>query len=258
MVHVSFIGRLGNNLIQYSLARFLAEQKGYELLYDTIGHTNAKEMFSLFPNTRTHIQGVNTLNNPITVGYDGLLDEVQCYDINTLLSHDGCISLKGFFQKHKLLMEHRDAILKYFEYDSTDLKSGQVFDVVIHIRLGDYVKLNHFIQPKKIYQLYKELGFKNALVLSDDIANTLLADFHNDPACTVQCNTPIQDIHYLATCSNVIISQSTFSWWGSYFGVDKEIYIPYDSNLNYPWPLEPEDIDVDLIPNQKNYHKIIV
>ena len=56
----------------------------------------------------------------------------------------------------------------------------------------------------------------------------------------------------------MIISQSTFSWWGSYLGSEKDIYVPYDTASNYPWPYEPTDKDIDLIPNQKNYHKIAI
>jgi hypothetical protein len=258
MVHVSFIGRLGNNLIQYSLARFLAESKGYRLTYDEIGQTGVNSMFELFPNTRVDIRGREVLQNSLVVGYDDIENRIQMYDLDKLLLHDGLIHLRGFFQKHKLFIDHKNTICKYFHYDASSLRSGNDHDVVIHIRLGDYVILNHYIHPSKIHRLYKDLGFKNALVLSEDVTSPLLVDFHNDPTCTIQCNSLIQDLHFLATCSNIIISQSTFSWWGSYFGIEKKIYIPYDSDLNYPWPLEPQDDEIDLIPNKKNYLKVIL
>lgn len=255
MIKVNFIGRLGNNMIQYSLARYIAENKGYELSYNEIGSTSAREMFSLFKETNRHISGQKIIENTLTIGYDSVDNNVQKYDIDSILNHNGGIEMKGFFQKYNLFFDHEDIIKSYFLYDTEGLKNSKHYDVVIHIRLGDYVKLNHFIHPDRLYNLYKNLGFSSALIISDSPDHYLLNKFLQDNTCTVQCNSILQDLHYMSTSKNIIISQSTFSWWGSYLGNEKNIYVPYGDN-EYPWPYEPKNDDIDLIPNKLCYKKI--
>lgn len=257
MIKINFIGRLGNNMIQYSLGRYIAENKGYELNYSEIGNTSTKEMFSLFKETNRHISGKNVTENILTLGYNNLDNNIHKYDIELLLNHIGGIELKGFFQKYDLFFNHKDIIKSYFLYDTTNLKTSKDYDVVIHIRLGDYVSLNHFIHPDKIYNLYKNLDFLNALIISDDPNSYLLSKFLQDNTCVVQKNSILQDLHYMATSKNIIISQSTFSWWGSYLGNEKDIYVPYGDS-EYPWSYQPNNDDIDLIPNKSNYKKIKV
>jgi len=255
MIKVNFIGRLGNNMIQYTIARFLCENKGYDLTCENIGHTSSSQMFDLFPKTKDNIVGKSFLHNRLIVGYDGVNNHIQEYDINLLLNHNGYIELKGFFQKHDLFFDYKDLIESYFQYDNSNLKTSIEYDVVIHLRLTDYIELNHFIHPEKIYNLYKELNFSKALIITDDPNNKLLDCFRNDIYCNIEKNSTLQDIHYMTTSKNIIISQSTFSWWGSYLGNQKTIYVPY-TNQNYPWPYNPMFNDIDLIPNNKNYIKI--
>jgi len=256
MIKLNFIGRLGNNMIQYSLARLLAERKGYSMKYDLVGNTGVDSMFNIFPTTAQAIVGDSIHTNELQVGYGSINNNIQHYDIEQLEHHKGKISLTGFFQKHKLLMDNQATIRSYFKYDTTSLLPCN-YDVVIHIRLGDYVQLNHFIHPSKYYKLYKELGFRNALVLTDDKHSEHLHDFNNDSSCKVEQNSIIQDLHYMITSNNIIISQSTFSWWGAYLGDKDNIYIPYDSVQEYPWKLTPSIDDIDLVPNNSLYKKII-
>jgi len=255
MIKLNFIGRLGNNMIQYAIARFLCEKKAYQLTYENIGHTSSSQMFDLFPRTRDNILGKSLLHNKLIIGYDDINNHIQECDINLLLNHNGCIELKGFFQKYNLFFDNEDLVKSYFQYDESNLKTSMEYDVVIHIRLTDYVELNHFIHPEKIYNLYKELNFLKALIITDDPNNELLDCFRNNIYCKIEKNSIIQDLHYMSTSKNIIISQSTFSWWGSYLGNEKTIYVPY-TNHNYPWPHNPMFNDIDLIPNKPNYIKI--
>lgn len=250
MVKVNFIGRIGNNMIQYALGRFIAEKKEYELCFEHPEHTSPQDMFQMFPLTSTPILGKKLNNNPLVI-------ENQEYNLNQLINHSGSIELKGFFQKHKLFFDYKELIQSYFYYDNKDLKTSSNFDAVVHIRLTDYIDINWVISPLKIYELCKKLGFYKVLVLTDDPSSTLLDCFLNDPNCTVQKNSILQDLHYMATSNNLIISQSTFSWWGSYLGREKTVYVPYTNN-NYPWPYFPKNNDIDLIPITKNYKKIFL
>jgi len=256
MIKVSFIGRLGNNMIQYSLARFLAETKGYSMEYGTIGGTGVHHMFSVFPSTVETIVGESIYSNELIVGYGSKDNYIQHYDLQQLQEHVGKITLTGFFQKHEFFMNNLDRIRSYFKYDTTNLIPC-TYDVVIHIRLGDYVQLNHFIHPSKYYKLYKELGVKNALILTDDVDSVYLEDFRKDNTCKIEQNSIAQDLHYMITAKSIVVSQSTFSWWGAYLGDKDSIYVPYDNTQEYPWKLKPGMDDIDLVPINSPYKKII-
>jgi len=259
MIKVNYIGRLGNNMIQYSLARFLAESKNYKLDTNltTTGETGVNFMFNLFPSTTISINGDENTSNILKIGYDSKHNYIQHYNLDELLKWDGGIHLNGFFQKHNFMFSYRHIIRDYFKYDSSHLSSSN-HDIVIHIRLGDYINLGWFIDPNKIYHMYKNLGFDNCLVITDDIENPYLNLFRNDPKCDIKCGSILQDLHYMITSKNLIISQSTFSWWGAFLGSGiNQIFVPYDSSKKTAWLITPNIDDVDLIPNIKNYNKIL-
>jgi len=255
MIKVNFIGRLGNNMIQYSIAKFISDKKNEKLCYTKIGNTSTDVMFNIFPKTIINNDNNFTNHNTRIFGYDSLDNQIQNFNINELLEYDGDICLNGFFQKKDFFFNNYEIIKTYFQYDYKNLINSNEYDVVIHLRLGDYVTLNHYIDPNKIYTLYKNLNFKKSLILTDEPNSSLLELFKKDPYCHIESNSILQDLHYMATSKNIIISQSTFSWWGSYFNSTANIYVPYSEN-NYPWSLEPNIDDIDLIPNFKNYKKV--
>jgi hypothetical protein len=255
MIKVNFIGRLGNNMIQYSIAKFIADKKNEKLCYSVIGNNSAHLMFQIFPKTNIENFYEDIDKNVKIIGYDNLKNQIQNFNIQELLEYKGDICLNGFFQKKEFFFNNYEIIKDYFKYNFEGLKNSNEYDVVIHLRLGDYVSLNHYIDPNKIYDLYKTLNFKKSLILTDDANSSLLEVFKKDPNCDIQLNSILQDLHYMITSKNIIISQSTFSWWGSYLNPNAKVYVPY-SDINYPWPIEPNEDDIDLIPNFKNYKKI--
>jgi len=99
MIKVNFIGRLGNNMIQYSIAKFIADKKNEKLCYSTVGNTSVDLMFQLFPKTNIENFYEDNGENMKIIGYGSLENQIQNFNIKKLKKKKGNICLNGFFKK---------------------------------------------------------------------------------------------------------------------------------------------------------------
>jgi hypothetical protein len=61
----------------------------------------------------------------------------------------------------------------------------------------------------------------------------------------------------LLKANQILISQSTFSWWAAFLGNQNKVYVPlYASSTGYPWKLNPDIDDIDLIPSSSKFVKV--
>jgi hypothetical protein len=266
MITVNYMGRMGNNMFQYSLARFLAEKKGYKLNPDyhtswcgeNARHTTGVDnLFSLFPNTRQEIDGIVKTDNLLHIGFGN--NSLFHFDIEQLLQHDGAIYIDGWFQRQQFYFDNKSIISDYFYYDDKDLHKSDD-QVVIHIRLTDFVTLGWQMNPQKIYEFCEERGFSSGLVITDEPDNNLLDCFKNDKKYRVERNSVLQDFHYLSSCKNLIISHSTFSWWAAFLSKSIEnIYVPFDKDNLSEFAMQWNGVgEGDLIPDDPTYIKVFL
>ena len=155
---------------------------------------------------------------------------------------------KGYFQSEKYFIDNRSYILKLFcmsDYikNIIDNLYGDLSNTIsIHVRRGDYVNdlprfdcLTSEFYKKGIQYFGSK---KNFIVVSDDIEwckhnivgdNIRYADkkyFNLNEKDYV-----LIDLYIQTLCSDNIISNSTFSWWGAWMNENsyKKVIIPY------PW-----------------------
>ena len=91
MIKVNFIGRLGNNMIQYSIAKFISDIKKQKLCYSITGNTSCDLMFNIFPKTQIQNNESFTNNNTKIFGYDSTDNQIKNFNMQDLLDHDGDI-----------------------------------------------------------------------------------------------------------------------------------------------------------------------
>jgi hypothetical protein len=154
------------------------------------------------------------------------------------------IILDGYFQSPKYFGSHKSAIIDLFL--NLDVVYGILnrlrddytvelyHSVSLHIRRGDYLRFpNHHPQPSMGYymtavqQIRKKRDVRCILVFSDDI-----------PWCKKELRSPeirfieglqdYEDMLLMSLCNANVISNSSFSWWASYFNqnADKMVYAP--------------------------------
>jgi hypothetical protein len=192
------------------------------------------------------------------------------------------IKLNGYFQSEKYFFENKETIIKMIDLDAsqTFIKekiaginaeiNGGFFNfentLSLHFRIGDYAakQLYHPLTPIEYYEKALDSfclnGFAdkwNVLYFceEDDIEHVneqihlLQAKFPN----LVFIKAPIFDdweqMLLMSLCHHHIIANSTFSWWGAYFGINKNKKVYYPSKWFGP-ALSYNDLK-DLIPDER-------
>ena len=251
MVISELIGGLGNQMFQYALGRIIADNKNYNHV------TNNIESLSQYFTTISNITDkITTTDNTIIAGYGSSTNFIQHVDIQSLLDHNGGIYLKGFFQKHYLYSKYRSKLQELFKFTYDKSKPGDN-DIVVHIRLGDYVQLNHYLSPSVYLDIINKLEYDNCIIITDDPNNEFIKSFLSLRNCHIMCNSTFDDFAFINNAKRAIISQSTFSWWATFLGNQDQVYVPLHTSHNgYPWKLNPGIDDIDLIPTCDKYIKI--
>lgn len=206
-------GRLGNQLFQYASLIGLATKFNTHLVmpsWEYAGYFN-----HTFP------------EGAYVDGY--IIKETTCCYSDHWGSFDWNqpIDIVGYLQSEKYWLHCKDKVLRALEFKK-ELKERvkEKFDfskpvIAIHIRRGDFVNHPNFAQLPISYfhsalNEFPQWRDCNIIIFSDDISYCRLHFKHIDNVKYSENNSAIEDLCLMAQCSNFIISNSTFSWWGAY------------------------------------------
>ena len=258
MIRVFFQGGLANQMFQYAAARCLAERLGTELLFDLSWYfspRNWKFRLSEFgitaPVKRSFASCCTNrfLGKPLfellKVGVV-YREPGRWFDADFFDLPDGC-SVSGYFQSEKYFKPISDLIRDVFSFRR--IEAGlQVAEwerriagsnaVAVHVRRGDYLKLDGF-------QVCDEAYYRRAIEwMKERVENPSFYFFSDDlDWCRVVfkdvnvffCDavalgeSPVGDLRLLAACRHHILSSSLFSWWGAWLGASTEqnVLVPH-------------------------------
>ena len=219
-------GGLGNQLFQISAGLSLANENGgsfgvnYDLPNTRIqGHCPTKYRDNLYQNvpTTSDTPG-NTYSEP-EFSYKPIP-----YQENLLID--------GYFQSEKHFKNNKEQIKQLFKFnDDTKekidkaLSSIQTPIIGVHIRRGDYKVYNRVHPPceKKYYEAAMDLFPKDStFIMCTDDLSSVQEEFDTSNFIVSNSKDELEDLYLLSQCDNVIICNSTFSWWGAYLGKDKD------------------------------------
>lgn len=128
--------------------------------------------------------------------------------------------------------------------------------LLLHIRLKDYLKEDHFGIPTLWYyqesfdRLNELRNFSNVWIFSDDLkgAKELLKNFHSELEVIFFDHEDLTDVEVWSLMrhfSGYIIANSSFSWWGAFLRVDKSAPVcvpkPWFKGMRDPNLLIPAD-----------------
>jgi hypothetical protein len=243
MITCRFDGGLGNNLFQLATLIGYAEKNNldfciplYRTLYDKTNKNKQIELDNIFDYKFKYEQ----IQLPIYVNKDiyPTPEHLRNFRYQTI-SDVGNICLYGYFQSEKYF-KHVEKQLKqkyfkfkdeHFEYVKTKYKN--IFNkkiVGLHFRkyqLED--QQNHPITPIEFYENIVKLLPQNVnyMIFSDNISwckNNI--KFLKDPIF-IEESIAI-DLLLMTICNYLIISNSTFGWWGAWLNdkKDKKIIVP--------------------------------
>lgn len=229
MIYINYLGRLGNNLFQYCFGRILSKK---------MNTTFVCKSLTLFPNADI---GNQTLNKSIKNNQIFLTK--HNVDIDSLVKNtdEKDLVLNGYFQKSKYYLDYFEDIRKWLildsDYQKLILKKYKIDNhcLAIHVRLGDYLTLGYAIKKDHmnhvVTQVLKKLKNINKIyVITDDKKSKYHSIFEKFESKNMKVillsNSPKEDFYLLTCFNNIIMSQSSFSWWAVFFSNAKNIFCP--------------------------------
>jgi len=262
MIGLNYLGRmgqLGNQMFQYAAIKGIAKNKNYEfcipnhqeIVNDGLGNKLRIELFDVFKLGNNNYGYLNTNNH--SQEKDFSFDE----ELFNNCPDDSC--LVGYFQSEKYFKHIEIEIRKDFSFNEKYLTSynevKSIFDnpVALHIRRGDFLinSANHYNLSLKYYEnaLNEFDRDRQVVIFSDDTEwckNQEL--FSDDRFLVCETNNSYVDLCIMSNCSDFIIANSTFSWWGAWLCNNKDKVVIYPNK----WfgPNNNDKSTKDLFPEE--------
>jgi len=229
------MGRLGNNMFQYAFASIclneLSKQTVSSMAFNTdcIPKTTQLNCITKFNNLKNETSYEKKLIENSSKNFYRIYDyedkEGEILSISELsnlsFGDETCFFFDGFFQ-HKSYYEGKRNFLKSL----FSLPNQNVQDkTAIHIRLTDYNEIKWTL-PEEYYNRCISLANPTNLnVFTDDPYAPYIQKLKATGA-TIICGDPIEDLSLMASHKKIILSRSSYSWWGAVLSDAEEIYYP--------------------------------
>jgi hypothetical protein len=235
MVEVRYQARLGNNLFQYCFGRLLAERLGFEL---------AAEPIDGFPGTAERVAGVRV------EGPEQRLTGQQV-DLDAILADrtPRRLVVDGWFQRYDYYRPLRDQIRQWLAFDSSVSGPAAPPDTVLHIRRTDYVTLGWAL-PFSFYERAMERLSPSGPVwiVTDDPADPFFRRFESWRPRFAN-GTALEDLRLMCQARQIVMSQSTYSWWPTFLGTPGVVICPTSSFG--PWATQGGPAEANLIERDR-------
>jgi len=240
MIGFDFLGKagqLGNQMFQYAATKGIAEHRGYDMCIP--------QHDEVFPDGIGNLLKIE-LDKPFTIQVPrgmirGEIIQEDGFHFNEDLFNN-CpdnVSLFGFFQTEKYFKHISDTIRKDFTFkkqiqDECKEIVEEVFDqnpIALHMRGGDFLSNsgNHHNLSIEWYEeaLKKFDSDREVILFSDDIAWVCSQKlFEPDRFIISDGNSSYHDLYLMTQCSDFIIANSTFSWWGAWLANTGRVIAP--------------------------------
>lgn len=233
---IQVCGGIGNQLFQIANAYQLSIDYSRELLICDINlsprNVYWQSILFKFKNNLISIEKYRELKQKSTI-YKWAMTRFEYKKIE-LDSNIDYYCIEGYYQSYKYF--DRLEFIKLLNIEKNiNIPILTFQDVAIHIRRTDYTKNNfHKVLSLDYYynclKLLREKGdIKNIYIFSDDLnwcRNNLKLD--NDLNINyVSLKNDIEELTFLSHFKNIIIANSSFSWWAAYLNdLQKNIYCP--------------------------------
>lgn len=235
------LGQLGNQMFQFAatlgVARYLeipfTIPNHDEIFIDALGNKLRIELFDCFDMHPMNTGILQTENIYPEKGFEfdsDIFKNDRQFDF----------TLYGFFQTEKYFKHCADEVRSQFTFQKEIVDEcrdiiDNYFDnpIALHIRRGDYVinSGNHTNLGLDYYEksLSKFDSNRQVIIFSDD--SEWCKDqklFCDDRFIVSTGNGPYHDLYLMSQCSDFIIANSSFSWWGAWLSksINKTVCTP--------------------------------
>jgi len=227
------MGRLANQMFQYAALKGIARNTGVdfcipfykEAVNDGIGNMLRSELFDSF-DLQVNIGVLNNGHAPV------VQERFFEFDEELFRMCPDHVSLQGYFQTEKYFKHIEDEIREDFTFKEEIFKPCQElmwqldFPIALHVRRTDYVTNSANHPPCTLDYYKKALEYfdddREVIVFSDDPAWCKEQElFSSDRFMVSENDDNRMDLCLMSLCSDFIIANSTYSWWGAWLSTNK-------------------------------------
>lgn len=245
MVTCKYVGQTGNQFFIAAAAMAVAIRNGDEFLspHESTAKTVWKFELHHLPKY-TGTPQISTYYKEKSFGFSGRIPYTK----------DMCLT-DGYFQSYLHFWDVKDDVIAGL--NPPRWSDEPLNKTAIHVRRCDYVKWEHKHPPvdaKYIGQAMSRFPSDEPyLFFSDDIPWCRANFGHMDNVEFSEGKSGMQDMELISRCRNVIIANSTFSYWGAMFNKQGGIVIspsqknwfgPGNRHLNTEYLLPPDWVQI--------------
>lgn len=241
------LGQLGNQMFQYASTLGIAGKLNVpfvipnhtEVINDGLGNKLRIELFEVFkikPDQIGLVNGVDAQEQ--TFEFDD-----NFFSLNSKIDHN----LVGFFQTEKYFKHSEKEVRNQFDFldyikdDCDDMIETVKDSIALHIRRGDYLinSNNHHNLTLDYYQnALKQFDKDQQVIIFSDDPKWCKQQklFSSDRFLVSETENSRYDLYLMSKCSDFIIANSTFSWWGAWLSGKGKVIAPktwFGSTLNH-------------------------
>lgn len=240
MIRVVYDGNLGNNLFQYCFGRILAERLNYKLIAKPIAG---------FPRTFDQVEGL------VYDSGDPKILRGQKPDLRFLAEGDPkCpLILTGYFQRYEYYQPYAEKIKCWLSIDrNIEDVAIQQDDVLVGIRRGkDYIPRHGL--PLSYYEgALEQMKYNRVFICTDSPRDPFVRYIARKFSGSVRAPGALDNLTFIKRFRKIIISNSTFLWWGAFLSDAEEIVYPRPAN-GFWSPVEPLSKNIDLEVSESRY-----
>lgn len=158
---------------------------------------------------------------------------------------EGDCYFEGYWQSYKYFDSFKDVVIREFEFPQPNDYNKDISysmsscnSVGIHVRRGDYVNNNSFggicneaYYKKSIELIIQRIKAPVFYLFSNDFEwckDNIVPLLNERPYFVIDKNikeNSFYDMYLMTKCKNLIIANSSFSWWGAYLNINEGLIV---------------------------------
>jgi hypothetical protein len=241
IIRVHLNGGIGNQLFQFANGLNLALDNNCQLRFvesntrwqNKLEFLGIYPLVTYFPSVSDGFLKLPKVEHKKFCRFDQFEEKTFSYE--NIAINNSHTSIQGYFQSEKYFAANKLPIRNHIMQKIGNFKSLQSWDYVIQIRLGDMArdpvvrKIHGTITDEYLESAMKIYGIsaENFRVVTDDSEKIVyeLPNFAALGANYAQSNSDLEDLYTLSMAKKIVISNSTFGWWGAWLS-EGEVIAP--------------------------------
>ena len=193
-------------------------------------------LFEMIKEFRYKISGVKVIRSSVRENFKKIVDEISD---NSVYVIDGVWNSSNYFLGYDEIVKNLFQIKPVILSDNAKKNANAIHSidsVALHVRRADYINsqftsltdTSYYKDAIKVIQNRINIKQLNIFVLSDDIkwCEDNLSFLSSHKVTFVKGTKDYEDLYIMTMASNIVMANSTFSWWGAYLSEAKNIICP--------------------------------